>query len=365
MNLDDLNLDDEVLEFLKSQKDFSIDRVSQEGGNCDIFFGHHNIFGLRIALKIYYGNSNSGGHNEPKILSRIDHPNVLRVRDARRIGKNYSYFMTDEIDGGDLEKCHRSGQLDLRDKLNIVHGVLNGISELHKDAISIVHRDIKPKNILIHNSSKVPLISDFGSVKHFDKSLGSVTGSNTTLVYKPAEVFTANKYTRQSDVYQIGVTLFQILDGFFPGAYFDWLNDAQKKKFGQIDNFFEQDIFINKAIERLVVKNDLIRTLTLPDYIDPDIIKIVKKATNPSLTTRYHTTAAFMRDLYSVQKSLTNWKVDSEFLYGTTSKNEQFRISQSSKGFLTERLGAASKWRKTGSVSSVRKNQIEFIRRSP
>lgn len=364
MNLDDLNLDDEVLEFLKSQEDFSIDRVSQEGGNCDIFFGHHNIFGHRIALKIYYGNANSGGHNEPKILSRIDHPNVLRVRDARRIGKNYSYFMTDEIDGGDLEKCHQSGQLDLRDKLNIIHGVLNGISELHKDANSIVHRDIKPKNILIHNSSKIPLISDFGSVKHFDKSLGSVTGSSTTLVYKPAEVFISNKYTRQSDVYQIGVTLYQLLDGHFPGAYFDWLNDAQKKKFDQIGNFFEKDIFINKAIERLVVRNELIRTQTLPDYIDSDLIKIIRKATNLSLTTRYHTTAAFMRELYAVQKSLINWKDNSEFLYGTTPKNEQFRISQSKKGYLSEKLGAGNKWRKTGSHSSVRQNQIDLVRGS-
>ncbi len=352
------------LNLLRTKKIFSIDRVSQEGGNCDIFFGYHKIFGLRIALKIYYGNANSGGHNEPKILSKIDHPNVLRVRDARRIGKNYSYFMTDEIDGGDLEKCHRSGQLDLRDKLNIIHGVLNGISELHKDANSIVHRDIKPKNVLIHNSTKVPLISDFGSVKHFDKLLGSVTGSNTTMVYKPAEVFTSNKYTRQSDVYQIGVTLFQILDGFFPGAYFDWLNDAQKKKFAQIENFFEQDIFINKAIERLVVRNDLIRTQTLPDYIDTDIIKIIKKSTNPSLATRYRTSCRFHEGLILGSEDLINWKVGSEYLYGETHKNEQFRISLSRKGFLTEKLGAVSKWRKTGNVSSVRKNQIDFVRRS-
>jgi serine/threonine protein kinase len=361
MNLQELSLDDEVLHFLENQKDFLIDRVSQEGGNCDIFFGHHHVLDRRIALKIYYGNANSGGHAEPRILSKIDHPNVLRIWDAKRIGKNYSYFMTDEIDGGDLEKCYQSKQLDLRDKLNIIHGVLKGLSELHKDSVSIVHRDIKPKNILVRAANKTPLISDFGSVKQLGKVTGSVTGSNTTLVYKPAEVFGSNKYTRQSDVYQVGVTLFQILDGFFPGAYFDWLNDAQKKKFKEINNFFEQDIFINKAIERLVVKNDLLQIHTLPDYIDQPIRKIIKKATNPSLGTRFHTAAAFMGDLYKIQKNLINWKEESDVLYAETPRNVRFRISHSRKGFYTEKQGVSGKWRKTGDFSAGRKPQIDEI----
>lgn len=361
MNLDDLNLDDEVTRFLENQKDFSIDRVSQEGGNGDIFFGFHNIFGMRIALKIYYGNETTGSHYEPRTLSKIDHPNILRVRDAKRIGRNHSYFMTDEIDGGDLGNFHESGVLDLRDSLNIIHGVLNGLSELHKDSISIVHRDIKPKNILIYNSTKLSLISDFGSVKHLDRNLGSVTGSNTTMIYKPKEVFLNNSYTKQSDIYQVGVTMFQLLGGRFPGAYFDWLNDGEQKKFTAIRNCFEQDTFINKVIEKRVTKNELLNFSSLPDYINSSLLKIAKKATHPSLAVRYENSAAFMGDLYRVQKRLINWKEETDFLYAENHKGSKYRVSLSNKGYITEKLGSGNRWRKTGESSPTRRTQIDSI----
>ncbi|MCD8529313.1 MAG: hypothetical protein LRY25_00260 [Flavobacterium sp.] len=84
MNISDLGLDPEVEKFLNEQSDFVIDRVSQEGGNCDIFFGEHKIFCKRIALKVYYGNPKDTSHNEPKILSKLDHPNILKVMDDKK-----------------------------------------------------------------------------------------------------------------------------------------------------------------------------------------------------------------------------------------------------------------------------------------
>lgn len=347
MILSELGLDDEVKQFLNTQTDFIIDRVSQEGGNCDIFFGYHKIFDRRIALKIYYGNDVSSSHHEPRILSRIEHDNILRVRDAKRIGDYYSYFMTDEISGGDLEKCYLKGDLDLRDKLNIIHGVLNGLTILHNPENSIVHRDIKPKNILIYDETKQPLISDFGSIKHFEKEVGAVSGSKTTLVYTPKEVFDSNRYTIQSDIYQVGVTMFQILGGDFPPAYFDWLNEKEKSKFLKISGSYEQTVFIDKVIERLVVKNRLLNFASLPKYLDGKIIRILQKATNPNLGVRYANTGAFMSELYKVQRCLTNWKqIDSE-LYATKFNNESYRIVNCKKGYSIEKFGASG-WRRQG-----------------
>lgn len=274
MDLSALGLDEEIKTFLNSQKDFIIDRVSQEGGNCEMFFGYHKIFDSRIALKVYYGTDKSNSHYEARILSKIDHPNILRVRDAKRIGDYYSYFMTDEINGGDLEKYFLSGALDLKEKLNIVHGILNGLTELHSDEISILHRDLKPKNILLYEETKQPLIADFGSIKHFEKDLGSVTGSKTTLVYTPKEVFTENTYTKQSDIYQVGVIMFQILGGYFPGAYVDWLNEKENNKLKQVIGHYEQSVFIEKVIHKLVTKNNLLRLDTLPKYVNPKLISV-------------------------------------------------------------------------------------------
>jgi len=347
MDLTELALDEEVIAFLESQSDFLIDRISQEGGNCDIFFGYHEIFERRIALKIYYGNEKSSSHNEPRILSRIDHENILKVRDAKRISKLHSYFMTDEISGGDLEKFFKAGKLNLAEKLNIIHGTLNGLTELHKPANSIVHRDIKPKNILVYEDSKQPLISDFGSIKQFDKSIGHVTGSKITSVYTPKEVFEDNFYSPQSDIYQVGVTMFQILGGFFPGAYFDWLNEKEKIKFLAISGPFEQDVFLNKVIYKRVVQHNLLQINTLPKYINSHIVKVIKKATHPNLKLRYENTGAFLTDLYKAQKKLTNWQDDGEKLYATKSNGNEFRIINSNKGFFMEKKGNAG-WRRQG-----------------
>ena len=350
MDLSNLGLDDEVKAFLKTQNDFTIDRVSQEGGNCDMFFGYHKIFERRIALKIYYGNGKRNSHLEPRILSNINHPNILKVRDAKRIGDYYSYFMTDEISGGDLEKCFLNDELDLKEKLNIIHGVLNGLTELHRDNISIVHRDIKPKNILIYNDTKQPLIADFGSVKQFDSNIGSVSCSKTTLVYTPKEVFEENKYTTQSDLYQVGVCMFQILGGYFPGAYYDWLNEKERNKFNSIIGSYEQTVFIEKVIHRLVSKNNLLRMDSLPKFIDSKIIKVIQKATHPKLNIRYSNTGEFMSELFKVQKRLTNWNKVDDLYMATKPSGEQLRITNSRNGFSIEKLGSCG-WRRSGNFS--------------
>jgi len=357
MDLSALGLDVEVKTFLNEQKDFVIDRISQEGGNCDMFFGYHNIFERRIALKIYYGNDKSKSHFEPRILSRLNHENILRVHDAKRIGSFYSYFMTDEISGGDLEKCYLAGELDLKEKLNIIHGVLNGLTELHRDEISIVHRDLKPKNILIYNDTKQPLIADFGSIKQFDTNIGSVSCSKTTLIYTPKEVFEENKYTTQSDIYQVGVCLFQILGGYFPGAYYDWLNEKEKNKFNAINGSYEQTVFIEKVIHKLVSKNTLLKMDSLPKFIDSKIIKVIQRATHPKLNIRYSNTGEFMNDLFKVQKRLTNWSEMNGLFIATKYTGEQFRITNSKKGYSIEKLGICG-WRRSGDFSD---NLIELF----
>ncbi len=362
MDLSALGLDDEVKDFLNSQKDFVIDRISQEGGNCDIFFGYHQIFDRRIALKVYYGNEKSKSHYEPRILSKLDHPNILKVRDAKRIGGYYSYFMTDEIDGGDLEKCFQAGGLDLKDKLNIIHGILHGLTELHKEEISIVHRDLKPKNILIYNESKQPLISDFGSIKQIDNTVGSVTGSKTTLVYTPKEVFESNNYTRQSDIYQVGVSMFQILGGHFPGAYADWLSEKELAKLKAIPGYYDQTVFIEKVIHRLVTRNKLLQFDTLPYYVDDAIVKIIKKATNPKLNVRYASTDRFMIDLFKVQKKLTNWDEQGDKILAHKPNGDELRIIKSKMEFQTEKKGKEGKWRRNGKKTSTVEEQIDHIK---
>jgi eukaryotic-like serine/threonine-protein kinase len=360
MDLSALGLDDEVKSFLNTQKEFEIDIVSQEGGNCDIFFGYHKIFEKRIALKIYYGNDKSKTHYEPRILSKINHENILRVHDAKRIGDYYSYFMTDEISGGDLEKCFSSSELDLKQKLNIFHGVLNGLTELHKESNSILHRDLKPKNILVYEDTKQPLISDFGSIKQFDKNIGYVSGSKSTLVYTPKEVFEENKFSIQSDIYQVGVSMFQILGGYFPGAYFEWLTQKEKDKFMVISGYYDQSIFLDKIIQKRVIKNTLLDFESLPEYLNPQIVRLIQKATHPNLKIRYSNTGEFMKDLLKIQSKLTNWVEERDQLIATKTNGIQIRIVNTCKGFVLEKFGNNG-WRRSGDFADDRISLIKQI----
>ncbi|OYU79941.1 MAG: hypothetical protein CFE23_11850 [Flavobacterium sp. BFFFF1] len=359
IDLSELGLDDEIINFLNEQKDFDIDKVSQEGGNCDIFFGQHKIFDRRIALKIYYGGEKSTSHSEPKILSKLDHPNILRVRDAKRIGKYHSYFMTDEIDGGDLEKYFKEGKLDLKKALNIIHGILLGLGELHKDDVKIVHRDIKPKNILIYEASGEPLIADFGSIKQFSHE-GKIGGSRTTTIYMPPEIIRGESYTTQSDIYQIGVSMYQILGGFFPDTYAEWLSPKEQIKLRSITGTYEQSVFIDKVIFAMISKGNLLRYDTLPPYVNKQIINIIKKATHPKLNVRYSNTAEFLNDLYKAQKRLTNWCQDGDIYYATKIKGERFRIMESNKGFSTEKLGTTG-WRRSGDYTATIASHISNL----
>ena len=349
MSFEDLDLDQEVIDFLESQTDFKIDRISQEGGNCDIFFGHHKIFDRRIALKIYYGSAKDSSHYEPRILSKLDHPNILKVRDAKKIANFHNYFMTDEIDGGDLEKYYKAGKLDLKKSLNIIHGILLGLNELHNDKIQIVHRDLKPKNILIKEDTCEPLIADFGSIKHFNNS-GKILGSRTTTLYMPPEVIKGDNYTIQSDIYQIGVSMYQILGGYFPDTYAEWLTEKEQKKLKAISGSYEQSVFIDKSIFLQILKNKLLRYESLPIYINKPIRDIIKKAVQPNLKNRYQNVGAFMNDLYKVQKSLTNWFEIDKILYAIKNNGTEFRIINLKEVFYIEKKGNSG-WRKTGKSS--------------
>ncbi|WP_070138423.1 protein kinase domain-containing protein [Crocinitomix algicola] len=361
MDLSKLGLDEPVKEYLNTQKQFKIDAVSQEGGNCDIFFGYHEILDKRVALKIYYGSKDSSTHNEPKILAKIKHKNILKVHYAEKIGEAYNYFMTDEILGGDLEKNLRKGNLDLKDKLSIISGILGGLCELHKPENSLVHRDIKPKNILVKRDSKTPLIADFGSVKHFNSSQSSVTGSNSTLVYKPKEVFEMNQYTVQSDIYQVGVTMFQTLGGFFPGAYVEWLDDKEKNKLSAIESQYDQWQYIESIIEKRVRQHKLLQFDTLPSYIDKGIIRIIKKAVNPKLRVRYANVGEFMNDLYKTQQNMINWIECENELIAEHPKKGRFRIFKYKSDYRTEKMGKNNKWRRCHEMSKDIKSQIKYI----
>ncbi len=343
MELGDENVDQEIRDFVTSQEDIEIDKYSDVGCNGDLYFGNHKIFNERVALKFYYLDNKGLSHKEPQILRGIDHDNILKVHEAKKISDNYAYFLTSEFSGGDLDKFMKENSLSTHQALNIVHDILKGVTEMHKNPHRLLHRDLKPNNILIEQETLKACIADFGSIKQLPKKKTSIPASKNSLVYRPKETIDSNEYNFQSDVYQIGLILFQLLGGYFPDAMADWLSPTQKKKLKNISDIFEQHQFIEKAFDNLISKNKLLKFETLPFYIDDTLKSILRKATRPELNNRYKSTAEFMNAIYQYKNKSKDWLQRDEDYFATKSNGTTYRLFKSKGKYHVEKTIVGSK----------------------
>ncbi|SHG32267.1 protein kinase family protein [Flavobacterium defluvii] len=330
----DENVDEIIKDFILLQDDIVIDRYSNGGANGELYFGERKLLSDRVALKFYYYNKDVSTHNEPLILKSIEHPNILKIYDAKIIHQQYAYFLTPEISGGDLKNFKDNNIVSFYDAINITQGILNGLSELHKNPNNLLHRDLKPKNILIDQETKTPYIADFGSVKFISNAENSVVASKSTQIYRPNESVVQNVYNRQSDIYQVGIIFFQLLGGKFPEAPFEWLDDRQKSKFLKISGSeFEKWQFIDSAIDNLIVKNKLLDYDSLPAYINNKVKAVIKTATNKDLNKRYFTCSEFIKDLFDLKKQNKDWRIDNQEIYANKENKKYYRISEDKKGY--------------------------------
>ena len=153
--------------------------------------------------------------SEAKLAVNIDHPNVVRILDLDR-HREFHFLVMEYLDGSDLSVLLKEvKRLPLAVALRITSDSLCGLGALHQK--SIVHRDLKPQNILIRRDDNRVKLSDFGLAKSLEIP-GSLTGGAVvgTPCYMAPELWTGNPATPASDVFAMGVTLFECLMGEVP-----------------------------------------------------------------------------------------------------------------------------------------------------
>lgn len=360
----DENVDEIIKEFLSLQNDIKIDRYSDGGANGELYFGKRDLLFDRVALKFYYFNKDFTTHNEPLILKSIEHSNILKIYDAKIIHKQYAYFLTPEISGGDLKNYYDNNIISLFDAINITQGILNGLNELHRSPHNLLHRDLKPKNILIDQETKTPYIADFGSVKYISNSENTVVASKSTQIYRPFESVVRNTYNRQSDIYQVGIIFFQLLGGKFPEAPFDWLDDKQKVKFLKITGSeFEKWQFLDNAIDNLIVKNKLLDYDSLPIFVNNKIKAIIKTATNIDLDKRYLTCSEFIKGLFDLKKQNKDWWINNEDFYALKDNKKYYKTTKEKKGFILQVSKNQVNWTKDNKHNGTLESIINRIQK--
>ncbi|PJF21113.1 MAG: hypothetical protein CUN56_12735 [Phototrophicales bacterium] len=154
--------------------------------------------------------------NEARSIANLSHPNIVIVHDVGSDGPTH-YIVMELVDGHDLKRLIRThGALPVDRALNIAIGICAGIGYAHR--AKIVHADIKPQNVLLTKSNEQVKITDFGIAQALSESQpvqkqSVVWGSPHYFAPEQAQ---GEKPTAASDVYSIGIVMFEMLTGRLP-----------------------------------------------------------------------------------------------------------------------------------------------------
>jgi serine/threonine-protein kinase len=163
--------------------------------------------------------------NEQRALGRLEHPNIVGVTDAGVASTGVPYFVMERLEGETLgDSIRRRKQLPIVDALEIAAYILDGLAAAHE--IGVVHRDVKPQNVFLVRGT-FPKILDFGVAKMKDAEnvitrRGIAVG---TPRYMSPEQASGDAVDGRSDIYAVGLVLFECIAGFGP---FDGARDANE-----------------------------------------------------------------------------------------------------------------------------------------
>lgn len=326
-----------VVEELSKKIEF--EAINPKGGNGYVLIGTNRIIERKVVVKFYYWGD--GAHAEPRLLSELASPHVLKIYDAASIDDQDAYFVAPFCDNGDLDDLMKNTSIGVIRAVDFILDVASGASFIHSKGY--IHRDLKPSNIFCDSNSNL-LVGDFGSVVKKGAQGFAETGSKHSLLYRTPEEISTNRAYETSDVYQIGVILYQLLGGCLPYDEQSWLN-AKDLAVYKSKPPPENQFFATKIIEEKITKGRLIDLSSLPDWCPQQLVKIVRKCCKPDKDARFSNVAELIARLNNVRKILPDWQLEPEpVLYR---KNAKFRIVDNAGTLSIEKMViGAFAWRK-------------------
>src|SRR5262249_55250438 len=194
-----------------------------EGGMGVVYLAEHRELPKRFAIK----SLSSALSGDPRFRERfyrearnqalLDHPNIVQVTDFFE-EYNQFFLVMEYVDGQDLSKLIKArGQLSQNEALSIFEDILKGVEFAHSK--SIIHRDIKPSNVLIDKNGRARIM-DFGIAilagageKRFNTTRGTV---GSPCYMSPEQIIHPPDVDRRSDIYSLGIVLYEMLAGDVP-----------------------------------------------------------------------------------------------------------------------------------------------------
>ncbi len=227
--------------------------------------------------------------NERQLLARLEHPNVARILDGGATASGVPWLAMEYVDGVSLvEHCERES-LDMPARLRLFSKVCAGVQEAHRHLI--VHRDLKPDNILVGRDGE-PKLLDFGIARLLDDAAADAAQltrfTAMTPAYASPEHVRRQPLTTASDVYSLGVLLYQLLTGERPYRL-DGLSPAEAER----TICSSEPATLRTALRQAGDP----RRAPRATQITPDLEQVVAKAMHKDPARRYDTAQALADDI--------------------------------------------------------------------
>ncbi len=277
------------------------------GGMAVVYKAHDNIDNKTVAVKILKDEHRANDEfrrrfkNESKAIAVLSHPNIVKVFDVS-FGETVQYIVMEYIEGVTLkEYIQNKGVIDWREAVLFASQILKALQHAHTRGV--IHRDIKPQNIMLLSDNKTIKVADFGIARFNNKSDtrtmadGSAIGS---VHYISPEQARGVNVDNRTDIYSVGVVLYEMITGQLP---------------------FQSDSAVSVAIMQLQ------KNAVMPRKINPKIPlgieQITMKAMQKQQSSRYQSADEMLLDIDAFRRN-PNTKFD--YMFATATAASRYAV---------------------------------------
>ncbi|WP_294683304.1 Stk1 family PASTA domain-containing Ser/Thr kinase [uncultured Gemella sp.] len=189
------------------------------GGMATVWLGYDTILDRQVAIKTFKIDADDEDavkrfNREAKAVTSLSHPNIVSIYDVENEGEFY-YLILEYVEGMTLKDYMiKNPRIPIETIVHIAKQIASGLSHAHQNGI--IHRDIKPQNILM-NDNLTCKITDFGIARAYgDTTLTQTNQMLGTVYYLSPEQARGNVATAQSDIYSLGILIFEMITGQIP-----------------------------------------------------------------------------------------------------------------------------------------------------
>lgn len=245
-----------MIELLKDK--YNIIRQAGQGGMAEIYLAHDKETGKEVAIKILEPESlrdktkQKRFYHEIRLLKKVDSPYVVKLFDAE-ISPDNCYITMEFVDGYILKNYIKNrSRLTVDEAVDFARQMALGFDEIHKNGI--IHRDIKAQNIMVADNGRIKII-DFGIAVDADSE--QLTRTDMLIgspQYVSPELINQEEPTPQSDIYALGILLYEMLAGEVPFSGSDpqaTLLKHRDKPMPRISQLFEN---VPQSVENIILK---------------------------------------------------------------------------------------------------------------